>query len=101
MSPEERRRKLEQIAARVVDRLDREWPAQDAHINDLEDLAERVGRELMREVTEELVRERSQRKAANHSTCPRCQQPARFAGYAARAYSTLHGRFPVSRPYFY
>ena len=32
MSPEERRRKLEEIAARVVDRLDREWPAQDAHI---------------------------------------------------------------------
>jgi hypothetical protein len=101
MTPEERRRKLEEIAARVVERLDREWPAQDAHINDLEDLAERVGRELMREVTEELVRERSQRKAGNHSTCPRCEQPARFAGYAEREYGTLHGRFPVSRPYFY
>jgi hypothetical protein len=101
MTPEERRRRLEEIAARVVDRLDREWPAQDAHINDLEDLADRVGRELMREVTEELVRERSQRKPGNQSTCPRCQGPARFAGYAVRAYATLHGRCGVSRAYFH
>jgi hypothetical protein len=101
MTPEERRRKLEEIAARVVDRLDREWPAQDAHINELEDLSERVGRELMREVTEELVRERSQRKPGNQSTCPHCHRPARFAGYAEAAYGTLHGHFPVSRAYFY
>ena len=39
MTPEERRRRLEEIAARVVDRLDREWPAADAHINELEDRA--------------------------------------------------------------
>jgi glutamyl-tRNA reductase len=84
MSPEERRRKLEEIAARVVERLDREGPAPDAHINDLEDLSERVGREIMREVTEELVRERSERKPGNQSACPRCQRPARFAGYAER-----------------
>jgi hypothetical protein len=101
MSPEERRRKLEEIAARVVERLDREWPAQDAHINELEDLSERVGREIMREVTEELVHERSQRKSGNQSTCPRCQGPAPFAGYAEREYGTLHGRFSVSRPYFH
>ena len=101
MTPEERRRKLEEIAARVVDRLDREWPAEDAHINDLEDLSERVGRELMREVTEELIRERAPRKHGNQSTCPSCQRPARFAGLAVREYATLHGRCRVARPYFY
>jgi AcrR family transcriptional regulator len=101
VTPEERRRKLEEIAARVVDRLDREWPAQDAHINDLEDLAEKVGRELMREVTAELIHERARRKAENERACPRCHRPARFAGYAQREYGTLHGRLPVCRPYYF
>jgi len=101
MTPEERRRKLEEIASRVVDRLEREWPAEDAHINDLELLSERVGREMMREVTEELVRERSQRKPGNQSACPHCHRPARFAGYAPCKYTTLHGPFRVLRPYFY
>jgi len=101
MSPEERRRKLEEIAARVVTRLEQDWPAADAHIHDLEDLAERVGREMMREVTEELVQERATRKASQRSVCPTCQQPTRFGGYAARELSTLHGRVGVRRPYYH
>jgi hypothetical protein len=101
MTPEERRCKLEQIAARVVDRLDQEWPAQEAHLNDLEDLSDRVGREMMREVTELLIQERSRRKPGNHDTCPRCQRPARFAGYARQTYLTLHGPIGVERAYFH
>jgi hypothetical protein len=101
MTPEERRRKLQEIADRVVDRLDREWPAEDAHLNELEDLSERVGRELMREVTTELIQERSRRKPGNQTTCPQCRGTARFVGYAAHAYVTLHGRLPVRRAYFH
>ncbi len=68
MTPEERHRKLQEIAARFVERLEREWPAEDAHLNELEDLSERVGRELMREVTTELIQERSRRKPGNQAT---------------------------------
>lgn len=101
MTPEERRRKLQEIADRVVGRLDREWPAEDAHLNDLEDLSDRVGREMMREITEVLIDERSRRKPGNQATCPTCQQPARFANYATQTYVTFHGPISVVRAYFH
>jgi hypothetical protein len=101
MTPEERRQKLQEIAARVVERLDQEWPAEEAHLNDLEDLADRVGREMMREVTEVLIQERSRRRPGNHDACPRCQRAARFAGDAPQTYTTLHGPIAVRRAYFH
>jgi hypothetical protein len=101
MTPKECRRKLEEIASRVVDRLEREWSAEDAHFNDLGDLSERVSRETKREVTAELVRERSQCQLGNQSTCFHCHRPARCADYASCACTTLHGPFPVLRAYFH
>ena len=103
MTPEERqarRRKLEEIAHRVVERLEREWPAADAHINDLEDLTERVGRELMREVTAELLRERAPRRDGNESACA-CGGAAPYKGDQALILVTAHGRLPIQRAYFY
>lgn len=100
MTPEERRCKLEAIAQRVVDRLEREWPADTAHINDLEDLAERVGREMMREVTAELLRERAPRRAGNESACA-CGGAAPYKGDQALTLVTAHGRLPIRRAYFY
>jgi hypothetical protein len=100
MTPEERRRKLEEIAQRVVDRLEREWPAPDAHINELEDLTERVGREMMRELTQELLRERAPRREGNQSACP-CGNPAAYKGDQALTLVTAHGRLPIQRAYYY
>jgi hypothetical protein len=101
MNPEERRRKLQEIAERVVGRLDRGWPDQDPHLNELEDLSERVGREMMREVTEVLIQERAPRCPGNPATCPQCHGPARFAGDATQTYTTRHGPISVPRPYFH
>src|SRR5438876_891720 len=42
MTPEERRRKLQEIADQIVERLDREWPAPEAHVNESEDLAAEI-----------------------------------------------------------
>lgn len=35
------------------------------------------------------------------AACPRCRQPVRRKRLAAKMISTLHGRFPLHRPYFY
>ena len=100
MTPKERRRKLREIANHVVERLDREWPAPEAHVNELEDLAERVGRELMREVTETLLHERAPRRAGNQTVCA-CGGHASYRGQQSLTLVTAHGRIPVERAYFY
>lgn len=100
MTSHERDRKIDEIARRVADRLKRDWPTDDAHINDLEDLAQNVGRELMREVTQELLREQAARRKHGHSTCP-CGALASFKGDYSLTLVTLHGRLPVARPYYY
>jgi len=100
MTPEERHRKLQEIAAHVVERLEQEWPAADAHVNELEDLAERVGRELMREVSETLLRERAPRREGNQTACA-CGGRADSRGDQWLTLVTAHGRIPVERAYFY
>ena len=100
MTPEERHRKLQEIAAHVVERLEQEWPAADAHVNELEDLAERVGRELMREVSETLLRERAPRREGNQTACA-CGGRADYRGDQWLTLVTAHGRIPVERAYFY
>ncbi len=100
MTPEERHRKLQEIAAHVVQRLEQEWPAADAHVNELEDLAERVGRELMREVSETLLRERAPRREGNQTACA-CGGRADYRGDQWLTLVTAHGRIPVERAYFY
>jgi hypothetical protein len=101
MTPEERRRKLDEIAKRVVERMDREWPEEHADITDMEDLADRVGREMMRELTEEMLREQAQRRKGNQSACPRCRQAALYRGQQPLLVVTAHGRIPVRRAYYY
>ena len=66
----------------------------------LEDLAERVGRELMREVTETLLHERAPRRESNQSACD-CGGRARYRGQQPLTLVTAHGRIPVERAYFY
>jgi hypothetical protein len=100
MTPAERRRKLQEIADRLVERLEREWPAPEAHVNELEDLAERVGRELMREVTATLLHERAPLREGNQTACA-CGGRASYRGQQPLTLVTAHGRIAVERAYFY
>lgn len=100
MTPAERKQKITEIARRLAERLERDWPDDDAHINDLEDLAERVGRDVMREVTAELLREQAARRQRNQTACA-CGAAARFKRCVPLTLVTLHGRFRVARPYYY
>src|SRR5438270_1371597 len=100
MTPEERDRKIEEIARRVRERLQREWPDEPVHVNDVEDLAERAGRDLMRQVTEELLREQAERRKQGATACS-CGGSAGYKRCHSLTLVTLHGRFPVLRPYYY
>ena len=52
MTPEERQRRIREIADRLAERLAERWPEEDAHVNALEDFAERIGRDLQGELSE-------------------------------------------------
>jgi hypothetical protein len=101
MTPSERHARLREIAERVVERVEREWPTDGADITEAEDLVERVGREMMRELTEELGGEEAQRRCGNRAACPECRQAALFRGYQSLTVVTLHGRVSVSRAAYY
>jgi hypothetical protein len=100
MTPEARHHRIEEMARRVAERLEREWPEHEAHINELEDLASRVGQEVMREITAELLREQAARRKQGHHACA-CGGQAAFKGIYLLWLVTLHGRFRVGRPYYY
>lgn len=102
MSPEEHQRRIREIAERVAARLAEHWPEPGAHINELEDFAERMGREVQREVNEQVIREEAERKEGNHCACPRpgCGGRALFQRFHGLGLVTAAGRLRVRRPYY-
>jgi len=97
---QERQERLRRIAERLAERLEQEWPADDAHINELEAVAERLGREVMREITSEVLPAPTQPKPGNQSACA-CGAMARYRGRNALTVVTTHGRVRVRRAYFH
>jgi hypothetical protein len=100
MSPEERQRQIREIAARVAERLAEQWPETGAHVNDLEDFAERMGQEVQREVSEHVLREEAQRREGNHCACP-CGDEATFQRLHGLWILTAAGRLRVRRAYYH
>ncbi len=100
MNPAERKAAIEAVLERARERLEREWPEGDAHINELEDLSERVFREAMRELTRELLREQSGRRSGNQVECA-CGERATYRADYWLTLVTAHGRIPVKRAYYY
>lgn len=100
MTPEERHRHIREVAERVAERLVDQWPQEGAHINELEDFAERMGHSVQREVSERVLQEEAARKEANTCLCPDCGKMADFQRYHGVTLVTAAGRQPVLRPYF-
>jgi len=100
MTPQERERRIREIAERLAERLADQWPEADQHINDLEDFAERMGRDVQRELSEGMVREQAERKDGNQSACA-CGGTATFRDYHTLTMVTLAGRLRVRRAYYY
>lgn len=99
MTPEERRTRIREVAERVAERLAEHWPEDGAHINDLEDFAERMGRDLQREVSEGILLEEAARKPGPQTACA-CGQAATYRRHHAQWIVTLAGRLRVSRAYY-
>jgi len=70
MTPEERERRIREIAERLAQRLDEAWPEGHLTVNAIEDLAERLGHEVQREFTERFLREAAERKDGLQTRCP-------------------------------
>ena len=100
MTPEERQRLIREIAERVAERLTERWPAEGAHINDLEDFAERLGQEVQREVSEHVLQEEAARRDGNQCACP-CGGCATFQRFHGLWILTAAGRLRVRRAYYH
>jgi hypothetical protein len=100
MEEPERQERSRRIAERLAERLGEEWPADDAHINEIEAVAERLGREVMQEITGEVLPKRTGRKPGNQSACA-CGQLARFRSLNWLTLVTTHGRVRVRRAYYH
>jgi len=97
---QERKERIRRIAERLAERLEQEWPDEEAHINAIEEVAERLGREVMHEITSEVLPERTGRKPGNQSACA-CGKMARYRSMNALTLVTTHGRLRVRRAYFH
>lgn len=99
MTPEERQRRIRAIADRLAERLAEHWPDGEAPITDLEEFAERMGRQVQRELSEQVVREQAERKAGNHTACP-CGGVATYRRHHDLTLVTAAGRLRVRRAYY-
>lgn len=100
MSPEERERRIREVADRLAERLAAQWPEEGADINDLEDFAERMGHDIQREISERTLQPEAERKEGNQSACP-CGGLATFQRYHGLTLATAAGRVRVRRAYYH
>ena len=93
MTPEERQRRIREVAERLAERLAEQWPETGADINDLEDFAERMGQDVQREISEGALHEEAERREGNQSACP-CGGTATFQRYHGLTVVTAAGPAP-------
>lgn len=100
MTPDERQRRIRELADRLAERLAEQWPEAGADINELEDFAERLGQDLQREIIKRTLPEEAERKEGNQSACP-CGGTATFQRYHGLTVVTTAGRVRVRRAYYH
>lgn len=99
MSTTERERHIREIAQRLAEQLLGEWPEGDLGVNAIEDLAERLGRQVQREVSERLLREEAARKEGHRAACA-CGRGATYRRHHPLPILTAAGRLVVQRAYY-
>jgi hypothetical protein len=99
----ERQEKIERILQRMRERLEQDWPQGETDATGVEEIVGRLEREVLREITEEMLQEQSRRRQGNQSACPHadCGGVARYRKDSTLEVVTLFGRIQVARPYFY
>ena len=97
----ERKQKLDEIARRFRARLEAEWPEGETDATGIEEIVGRLERDVLREVTEEMLREQSGQRNGNQACCPHCGGRARYRKQSRQVLVTLFGRVPLWRAYFH
>lgn len=100
MSPEERQRRIREVADRLAERLAEQWPETGADINDIEDFADRLGQDVQRELREQILPHEAERKEGNQSACP-CGGTATYQRHHGLTLVTAAGRVRVLRAYYH
>jgi len=101
MGNAEREAKIRELAEAYAERLRQAWPAGEADITRLEELAERIGSATNRELTEEWVRKQAEGEPVRESACPDCGGSTRFKGRYEQEVVTAQGRVRVARAYYH
>jgi hypothetical protein len=100
MTPEERQRRIREVAERLAERLAEQWPDEGADINDIEDFADRLGQDVQREIREQILPHEAERKQGNQTACP-CGGTAFYQRHHALTLVTAAGRLRVRRAYYH
>lgn len=100
MTPEERQRRIREVAERLAERLAEQWPEEGADINDIEDFADRLGQDVQRELREQILPHEAERKEGNQTTCP-CGGTATYQRHHGLTLVTAAGRVRVRRAYYH
>ena len=101
MDRQQREAKIRALAEAYAERLRQAWPEGDTDITGIEEIAERVGSETSRDLTEELVRKQAEAEPVRETACPHCAGATRFKGRYAQEVVTALGRVRVRRAYYY
>jgi hypothetical protein len=97
----ERERKLDELARRYRERLAQEWPEGETDVTGIEERVRRIEQDVLREVTEEMLREQTGKRPGNQASCPACRGTARYRKQCAQELVTLFGRVRIERAYFH
>ena len=101
MTPAERERRRAELMAELVELAEQELPEPAKTLDELEELADRVGKEATRQVLERLAQRRQGPSLPTEHTCADCHQPAQYKGRYGLEIVTSLGRIRLRRPYFY
>jgi hypothetical protein len=95
MNREQREAKIRELAEAYAERLREAWPEDETDITRIEEIAEHVGGETNRDLTEKLVREQTDQEPVQEAACPCCGGPTRYKGRYPQALVTAQGRVRV------
>lgn len=103
MRPDKKRLK-DQLVKAYEEKLDRLFeeldPQDELHLNDIEEAALALRKEVGQEVTQALVNEQSRPKTPG-IICPNCEQRMQNKGKKAKHISTRSGEVDMERPHYY
>src|SRR3954467_4107107 len=98
--PSERQAKIDAILQRMREQLEAEWPEGETDATGVEEIVSRIERNVLREITEEMLREQSRQRPGNQCACV-CGGAARYRKDSPLEVVTLFGRVRLTRAYFY